>query len=416
MSAPLSGWRYGLLGLPLAFLALPLYVQLPNMYAREFGVPLATLGVLLLVARLADAFFDPWIGGAIDRLYSRSITRVLRTGAVAAVVVAAGFAMLFAPPRDAQPTALLAWAAFALLATYLAYSTLTVAHQAWGAMLGGTDAEQSRIVGWREGFGLAGVLIASVLPALAGRLATSILLALMLVAGCAAWASAARPKPATHHAAPRDWRLPFRDARFRSLLFVFALNGIASAIPATLILFFVQDRLQAAASLEPLFLGSYFLCAALSIPAWLQLVRRFGLARAWLAGMALAVAVFVFAAGLGEGDAMAFVAVCALSGIALGADLALPGALLARVIDAGGQRGRSEGLYFGWWNFMSKLNLALAAGLALPLLAMAGYRPGSRDAQALSALSLAYCLLPCALKCAAALLLHLKFIKKDAFA
>ena len=43
-----QGALYGGLGLPLAFLALPLYVILPNHYAREFGVPLALLGALLL--------------------------------------------------------------------------------------------------------------------------------------------------------------------------------------------------------------------------------------------------------------------------------------------------------------------------------------------------------------------------------
>jgi hypothetical protein len=54
-----QGALYGGLGLPLAFLALPLYVILPNHYAREFGVPLALLGALLLSARLLDAFIDP---------------------------------------------------------------------------------------------------------------------------------------------------------------------------------------------------------------------------------------------------------------------------------------------------------------------------------------------------------------------
>ena len=43
-----AGWRYGLMGLPLAFVALPLYVTLPNHYATAFGVPLATLGAVLL--------------------------------------------------------------------------------------------------------------------------------------------------------------------------------------------------------------------------------------------------------------------------------------------------------------------------------------------------------------------------------
>ena len=37
----------------------------------------------------------------------------------------------------------------------------------------------------------------------------------------------------------------------------------------------------------------------------------------------------------------------------------------------------------GWWNAATKLNLGLAAGAALPLLAAAGYAPGQRDAQAL---------------------------------
>jgi glycoside/pentoside/hexuronide:cation symporter, GPH family len=51
------------------------------------------------------------------------------------------------------------------------------------------------------------------------------------------------------------------------------------------------------------------------------------------------------------------------------------------------------------------LNLALAAGVALSLLAAFGYAPGARDDAALSALTLAYCLLPCALKLLAAALL-----------
>ena len=128
--------------------------------------------------------------------------------------------------------------------------------------------------------------------------------------------------------------------------------------------------------------------------------------------MFLAIAVFAWATQLGAGNTMAFLAVCALSGVALGTDLALPGAMLAGVIQTAGQSGRAEGAYFGWWNFATKLNLALAAGLALPLLGLFGYAPGARDAQALSALVIAYCVLPCVLKAAAAACLYLFIIKK----
>jgi GPH family glycoside/pentoside/hexuronide:cation symporter len=406
-----DGLRYGLLGLPLAFVALPLYVILPNHYAREFGVPLGALGAVLLAARLFDAVIDPWIGRLNDRLFARSAGSVLALGAAAALLLVAGFMLLFFPwPR--QPAALLAWAGAALVLTYAGYSALTVTHQSWGARLGGDESQRSRIVAWREGLGLAGVLLASLLFAAAGPKVATVLLSVALAAGWLGWARSRQPPPAHHgHAPPRFsiW-LPLEQPAFRRLLTVFLLNGVASAIPATLVLFFVQDRLQAPLALQPAFLGSYFLCAALSMPLWLVTVRRLGLARSWLCGMALAIAVFAWAAALGAGDTTAFLAVCALSGVALGADLALPGALLAGLIADAGERGCAEGAYFGWWNFATKLNLALAAGLALPLLELAGYSPGTRDASALTALAIAYCLLPCVLKLAAAAILYLSLI------
>ena len=206
--------------------------------------------------------------------------------------------------------------------------------------------------------------------------------------------------------------LPWASPGFRRLLAIYLVNGIASAVPATLVLFFVRDRLQAQ-SFEPLFLASYFAAGALSMPLWVRLVARIGLARTWLAGMVLAVLAFAWAALLGTGDVAAYLAVCVASGLALGADLALPGALLAGVIQRAGHAARLEGAYFGWWNFATKLNLALAAGVALPLLGAFGYTPGARDAQALQALTLAYCLLPCALKLVAAVLLHQLWISKE---
>lgn len=90
-----NGLAYGLMGFPLAFAALPLYVILPNHYARAFGVPLATLGAVLLGARLFDAFIDPALGKLVDRLFMRSTGAVLVFGALAAVVLAFGFVLLF---------------------------------------------------------------------------------------------------------------------------------------------------------------------------------------------------------------------------------------------------------------------------------------------------------------------------------
>ena len=404
--------RYGLMGLPLAFVALPLYVLLPNHYARTFGVPLATLGALLLATRLLDALIDPLLGRWSDRLFRRSTGALLAWAGMACVLMALGFALLFFPPLT-KGTGLLVIAAVLLVLTYAAFSAVTLAHQSWGALLGAEAGVQSRLVAWREGLGLVGVLLASVVPVALGLPIMVGLFTLALGLGWLAWRSGPRPPPVAADAAqPGQVWLPWQRGPFRRLLAVFMLNGIASAVPATLVLFFVQDRLQAPAAQEPWFLGSYFLAAALSMPLWLRAVRAWGLARSWLLGMALAVAVFIWAATLGAGDSAPFIAICVLSGAALGADLVMPGAMLAGLISRAGDLGRAQGAYYGWWAFATKLNLALAAGLALPLLGFFGYAPGTREPQALQALTYAYCLLPCVLKLAAGGLLFQFFVRK----
>ncbi|WP_371809201.1 MFS transporter [Aquabacterium sp. A08] len=430
-----EGWRYGLLGLPLAFVALPLYVHLPNVYAQQFGVPLATLGLVLLLARLFDAVTDPWLGRLSDRLFARSHRWVLGVGAGSALVLLAGMAALFFPPWGTARAAQVALGLFVgLLVTTAAYSQLAIAHQSWGARLGGNEVQRARIVAWREGAGLVGVVLASVLPSWLGWGGWVTAFGVALALGWLAWCRALPPHAphALHtntntgngcntqtpgatasHAGWHGMLHPWRHAPFRRLMAVFVLSGLASAMPATLVLFFIQDRLAAPAQ-EPLFLATYFVGAAASLPLWMRVVGRLGLARTWLVGMGLSVAVFVWAATLSTGDVWGFWWVCALSGLALGTDLALPGALLAGVIGAQGDRGRREGAYFGWWNLAAKLNLALAAGLALPLLGWLGYQPGQAKAEGLFALTLAYAVLPCAIKLLAAASLYWHFVRPAA--
>lgn len=409
-----DGILYGGLGLPLAFVALPLYVVLPDHYAREFGVPLPALAAVLLGARLLDALIDPFIGRWVDQWLDRSLDAARGVAGIAALCLAAGFAALFLPPQAAvdQQAFLLAWCASALVLTYLSFSVITVTHQAWGARLGGNEAQRVRIVAWREGLALVGVLLASVLPSVAGFWALVLsFTGLLALAWLGLWWG---PVPQKHpaQAATPLWaslQRPWHNPLFLRLLPVFLLNGIAMAIPASLVLFFVQDRLQAA-PYTPLFLCSYFGAAALSTPLWSRLVTQWGLVRCWAAGMGLSVVAFSGAALLGAGDIAAYTAICIASGIALGADLALPGALLAGVIQQADHH-QAEGAYFGWWNLATKLNLALAAGVALPALDALGYAAGQQDPVALQALTLAYCGIPCLLKLAAAALLYAWWIR-----
>ena len=236
------------------------------------------------------------------------------------------------------------------------------------------------------------------------------------LAAAAAQASGPMPPAASRAAVLRTqlggaWRALSANRAFRWILGAFMINGIATAIPATLVLFYVGDVLQQPER-APMFLVAYFLAAAVGMPAWVRIARLVGLRNAWLLGMALAVFAFVWAFGLRAGDSTAFFAVCIVTGFALGADLAMPPALLATVL-AGDEASRAhDGACFGVWNLATKINLAAAAGLALPLLGALGYAPGAAAGGTL-ALSATYALLPSALKLAAGMVLLLAPLPSD---
>lgn len=397
MSLPML-MAYGGFGLPLAMVALPIYVYLPQFYAGRAGLSLAAIGLVLLTARVAAAFIDPLLGTWIERgrgAYPRYIVYALP-------LLLVGFVALFHPP-ELGAGASLAWFLGTLMLVYLGFGIATIAHQSWGAALTQAPAERTRVAGVREGCGLAGVVLAAAVTGAAGYGALALTFSLALVGGAAVlltWGARPQQRAASAHAgAWSAMGTPFRQPRFRSLFAVLIVNGVASAIPATLFLFFAADHLRLAAY-SGLFLILYFGAAAASIPLWVSLALRYGEARAWTGGMLLSCAVFIWAFGLAPGAAIGFGAICLLSGLAVGADLALPPALLAGVIAHAGHAGEREAAYFGVWNWGVQMTLALAAGISLPLLEWLGYVPGTGAGT--GALVAAYALLPCALKLGAA--------------
>jgi len=379
---------YGALGLPLAMAMLPIYVLVPNFYAADLGLGLALTGSVLFLARLLDTVQDPWLGRLIDRRSPRGWTRLL---ASSALLLSLAMAALLVPPA-LDSLALAVWLGASLALAYTLHSLVNITYLAWGARLSDQLDVRTRVAAWREGAGLFGVVLASVLPsALATRYgmaaALSVFAATFAVLLCAAMVMLLC-------AAPQ----PRRNGAFRRLAGIFFINAVAVAIPATLALFFIADRLQLA-QLTGLFLALYFLSGAAGLPLWTRLADRLGKRRSWRIGMLSACAAFVWALLLDPGSAWAYAAVCVLSGLALGADLALPPALLADVIPAA-ERDATAG-YFGLWSLLAKLALAIA-GLALPLLALTGYQPGTPAGWNLA---LIYAGLPCLLKLLAARLL-----------
>jgi Na+/melibiose symporter-like transporter len=398
--------RYGALGLPLAFVALPLYVLVPAHYASTLGVSLAAVGALLLVSRLLDAFIDPALGRWADRCLARSGATSWRAWSALvaiALVCILGFWAVFLPAVHG-PTALLWWCGLAITTTTVAYSACTILHQTWGSLLGGDASARAAWVAWREGLGMVGVVVANVVAAQWGPVVLACSLSLTMALALwglkhAPWVPAtARHEPIASAGQPThvDWLQPWRHQTFRRLLLLYMVNGIAASVPATLVVFFIRDVVQRPDATAA-FLALYFVAGALSVPVWARAVGRWGPSRAWAVGMVGHVLAFSGVCIVGPGDVGVYAVVCLFSGVMLGADLTAPGTLLAGVIQHTA-RVESAGLFTGWWQMATKLNLALAAGLALPMLQVLGYRTGVPDAASQQALVWVYGVVPCLFK------------------
>lgn len=151
--------RYALLGMPLAFVGLPLYLYVPKFFADNYSISLTVIGSVLLLLRIGDMIIDPLIGYISDRLvmWRRWILASAGSGA------ALSYAALFMPlPSNISPL-LCFILATALL--YIFYSTLIINYYAYGLPLANNDTTRTRLSAWREGFVLVGTLLASLTPA-----------------------------------------------------------------------------------------------------------------------------------------------------------------------------------------------------------------------------------------------------------
>ena len=129
--------------------------------------------------------------------------------------------------------------------------------------------------------------------------------------------------------------------------------------------------------------------------------------RAWLLSMLLAIATFSWTYFLNSGDLYPFALICLLSGIAFGAELAIPPAILSALIDKEKHESNTP-LYFSGFAFLLKTAFALGSGIAFLILGESGFIPSNDNSeQALNMLCFVYALLPNIIKIIAASVLGL---------
>ena len=394
-------FQYGFLALPLAFAGLPLYIHAPDFYTRDLGLNLGLIGLILLCIRLFDAVQDPVIGYLSDK-YPHQRHAIIMGGITFLII---GISALF--HGDHSPIPLPIWFALSMVLATTGFSILMINLTTIGGLWSGNKNDRTRISSWRESFGLIGLLVASIIPTL-----FSYDYLVVTFIGLIGVAYFLFTKFLNQNAVSRNSKNTKISFSFLKILFgqdklfffVFFFTQIAAAIPAVMILFFINDYLGAE-ELSGVFLLLYFLSGAIFMPFWTWMSARVGKYNAWMGAMVLSIVTFAFAYGLQSGDVVAYGIICVMSGIALGGDLSLPPSILADRIANQNQKSQAT-QYFAALAFLPKMAVAMASGFIFIILDHFGFKAGADNSQStLNTVILFYALVPCFIKLIAVSLL-----------
>jgi GPH family glycoside/pentoside/hexuronide:cation symporter len=400
---------YALPAFVVALPTIPVYIHLPTFYGVELGLGLAATGIALLVARLFDAVTDPLIGAVSDRFGFRGAHRKPWI-AIGGVIAGFGLIKVLSPPADVDPSYLLLWS----LVLYGGWTMVAVPYLAWGAELATDYDERTRITACREAMTLAGILGAGVLGAVAvemgwtqrqstGAIAWSAVGLGAILLAVAIWFVPDRASRRSQPISAAGLFSVLSNRPFLRLIGAWFLNGLANGVPAALFFLYLEFTLGAGEDTRAVFILIYFAAGIASIPLWTRLSRKFDKSTTWCCAMFAAVVAFIFVPLLPDGAYLAFGVICIVTGMSLGADLALPPAIQADVVDYDEWRFRRRraGLQFALWGMSTKMALAAGVGLSLPALDALGFDPEAPDAAGKFTLAVIYAWVPAVIKVAA---------------
>jgi GPH family glycoside/pentoside/hexuronide:cation symporter len=416
-SSPLSfGTKvaYAAPAFALAVVGIPVYVYIPKFYTDVVGVPIASMGLILLAVRLFDAITDPAIGLLSDHTKTR-FGRRRPYIAIASILVAVSVCALFNPPSWTSATMETIWFTVWIFTLFLCWTLVVVPYESLGPELSFDYHERTSLFALRDGLLIAGTLAAASAPAVIDWLygltgspqdekkkffIMSALYAPLIVACCYTCVLWIREMPNPMKQKHVDLKTALQDIAqnrpFVILLISYVISAFGNQLPATLILFYVQYVLKS--DYANFFLVLYFFTGVAFLPLWILVSKKIGKKAAWLISMGINTGAFLGVMFLGAGDEVLYGIIVFFSGIGFGASFALPSAIQADVIDYDELISglRREGLFIGIWSIAKKLAAALGVGISLYLLGFVGYQPNIEQSGAVVlALKLLYGLVPC---------------------
>jgi len=408
-------------------------VFLLKYYTNYTGLDAKWAGLALLIGKAFDAVSDPVMGYVSDRTRSRWGRR--RPWFLAgSLPLALSFIGMFSASPDWTQTQLFVWLVATNILFWMGNTMVEVPHAAYGSEMTSTHAQRISLMGWRQGFGIVGLLLGglvtfvlleqAVASATAGAMASGIsgealaevarvargeahrtitiwLGVYVFVATLVAFlGTRERSGP---HTPPRDTLFgdfgdTLRSRPFRLYAVAVTIGQVADGLTATLALYAIEEWWGFGDPHAKYLLLGYMAMAAVSIPLWMRIGMRFEKAQVLAAGtfvatLALIGMLFVPQLGLWWAYATLYFA-----GAGLGGRAVMAMAIMPDIIDDDELRTRTrkDGSYFGMFSLLRKLSRSLAIGLSGVGLGLFGYVSGTAQQapEAVRGILVMFCVVP----------------------
>ncbi len=371
-----------------------LFFTIMGFYLLNFMTDVAKLGaglagIAMMIGKVCDAITDPTVGYLSDRTKSRWGRRRpwMFWGAIFLF-----FTMIlqYTNPRIESQLWLFIWMAVAYCLLTTAFTMVNIPYGALTPELTHEFDERTTLNAFRMSFAVVGTFIGALLvrqivglfPAQnAGWTGMAgIMGAVMLVTALITVFTVQEPKRTVEEARDQQGFIKTYTAAFGNKPFIMALASYALHICGTVIvqgalIYYFKYIYAGAASLE-LALALLLLPVLPSIWIWTVLSKRIGKKWAYNLGMGLvAVAVLVIFVFARQAGPTFFYVMMAIAGLGFSTNYVMPFAIIPDTVELDyAQNGvRREGAFYGVWNFMNKVGVAVGNLINGLVLAAFGY-------------------------------------------
>ncbi len=355
------------------------------------GVPAATAGSILLIARLWDAVTDYFMGIISDRTRTRFGRRRPFILAGALPFGVAFLLLWFVPSHD--PAHLFIYYLAVTLFFNSAFTVVAIPYNSMLPELTQNYDERTSIAGYKMGLSFVGTLVAAagimlivdvIFPGkpayvrsfpLMGAVFGVVIAASLVVTFAGTHERVTSSSGGMQAGFVATFRSIVRLREFRLVLAMFLFNMVGFDLIQTLLIYFLKHVVQVPDSLTFVIMAVPLVVAISAAPLWIAIGSRVGKRRAYIAAAFYLTAALFVCLFVPVGDLPLVIIVAALAGVGISASQVIPFSIVPDVIEIDEYHNgvRREGAFYGITMFLYKVASAVAIAGASALLGLFGY-------------------------------------------